>query len=217
MGYKNYIEKTFDSYKCKSKTDEYRTIPIYDGDRLAGFLKPLTYLYKLLRPTYIDLICQWREENPVGFANRFPGTPKKTENWIDNILLPREDRILFMVHALDNTPIGHLGFSSFDYVAKSCEIDNVVRGKKEFKGLLSLATKTLIDWGKRYLGLQEIYLKVLSDNSHAITFYERLGFKEQDRIPLFRIEHHDMIEWLPLDEHEELRPDKYFIVMKLCQ
>jgi ribosomal protein S18 acetylase RimI-like enzyme len=57
-------------------------------------------------------------------------------------------------------------------------------------------------------------LKVLSDNPHAIAFYERLGFKEQNRIPLFKVEKEDMIEWLPLEE--ERIPDKYFIVMKLC-
>jgi RimJ/RimL family protein N-acetyltransferase len=217
MGYKNYIAATFNSYKCFSKTDEYRTIPIYEGGRLAGFLKPLTYLYKLCRPQYVNLICQWREENPIGFANRFQGAPEKTEYWIDNILLPREDRILFMVHSLDNTPIGHLGFSSFDYEAKSCEIDNVVRGKREFKGLMSLATKTLIDWGKRFLGLQDIYLRVLDDNPHAVTFYERLGFKEQYRISLYRKEHDNMVEWTPQDNTCLQKPDKHFIVMKLCQ
>ena len=220
MGYRNYIKVTFDSYKCKSKTDEYRTIPIYDGDRLAGFLKPLTYLYKLCRPAYIDFIYKWREENPVGFANRFHGNPEKTENWIDNVLLPREDRILFMVHALDNSPVGHLGLSFFNYETKSCEIDNVVRGQKAFKGLMSLATKTLIEWGKRFLGLEDIYLKVLSDNSHAIKFYERLNFRIQDYIPLFKVEKENMIEWLPLEEAKSSfssRPDKYFIVMKLCQ
>jgi len=217
MGYKNYIEKTFDSYKCKSKTDEYRTIPMYDGDNLVGFLKPVTYLYKTCRPKYINLIYQWRQENPIGFANRFEGSIEKTEDWINNILLPRKDRILFFVHNLDNTPIGHLGLSSFDYVAKSCEIDNVVRGKKEFKGLMSLATKTLIDWGKRFLGVQNIYLKVLSDNPHAIKFYERLDFRIRSYIPLFKIEHDGMIEWIPLKEAGERKPDKHFIVMKLCQ
>lgn len=213
MGYREFIRDTFDSYKCKSKTDEYKTIAIYDGEKLVGFLKPLTCLYKILRPIYVNLICQWRQENEIGFANRFVNTYDKTKNWIDNIYLPREDRILFMVHDLNNIPIGHLGFSSFNYETKSCEVDNVVRGIKSVsKGIMSVAMQTLVQWGKQNLDLQNIYLRVLADNPHAIKFYERLGFEEIERIPLYKRETKDFLEWI---EEGDGISDRSHLLMKL--
>jgi len=220
MEYKEYIKcilTTFKGVNFKIGV----TIPIKENDKMHGWLSPVQ------DDDFASYIMEWREENPIGFANRFEGTIEKTKNWINNILLPREDRILFYIfdYTYCAAPMGHIGFSSFDFEKKTAEIDNVVRGRKkdgflkeEFhKGLMSLATKTLINWGKQSLGLQDIYLKVLSDNPHAVTFYERLGFKEQNRIPLFKVEKENMIEWLPLEDTGKRYPDKYFIVMKLCQ
>ena len=216
MGYREFIRDTFNSYKCKSKTDEYRTIPIYNNGVLVGFLKPVTYLYKIIKPHYINLICQWREENEIGFANKFHGTHNKTENWIDNMLLPREDRILFMVHTLENVPVGHLGFSSFNFETRSCEVDNVVRGVKGVnKGIMSAAMNTLIEWGKQNLDLQKIYLRVLADNPHAIKFYQKLGFEEVERIPLYKRETKDLIEWVEDEEFKKRKPARFHICMKL--
>jgi perosamine synthetase len=213
--YKDMVHKTLNSYKCKSKDDEYRTIPIFDGDILVGFLKPVTYHYKQLRPIYASLICKWREENPEGFTNRFKGTEEKTRNWIDNVLLPREDRILFMVHNIHNIPIGHLGFSSFDFDKKSCEIDNVVRGIKDCdKGMMSLALNSLIRWGKKTFGLKNIYLKVVSNNHHAINFYRKRGFEKQYTIPLHKREKEGFVEWVE-DINDTGDPDKWYLVMKL--
>jgi RimJ/RimL family protein N-acetyltransferase len=164
------------------------------------------------------MVMMWREANQIGFANRFEGTMEKTKYWFKNILLPNDEKILFFVHLLSGMVIGHLGYASFDFEKKTAEIDNVVRGVKSIgHGMMALATKTLIAWGKETLLLEDIYLKVLDDNPHAIKFYERLDFRIQSYIPLFKIEHDNIVEWVPLEEYEERKPDKHFIVMKLCQ
>ena len=214
MEYKTYIKRVIKEYKCASIGDEYRTIPIYEDGELRGFLKPVTYLYKIIKPTWPRLICQWRIENELAFANRFVGTEEKTINWLDNILLPRADRILFMVCNVDNIPIGHLGYSCFDFVNRSCEIDNVVRGVKEGnKGLMSSAMNTILKWGRDVLELDNIYLKVLSDNKYAIKFYKRLGFIVKWYIPLYKVEKPDITEWVE-DQNSIETPDKFFIYMQ---
>lgn len=217
MDYREQIEETIRIYKGIPLSEEV-SIAIQEKGELKGFLISVGIDYKKRYPEFIDLICKWREENPIGFANRFKGSREKTENWIDNVLLPRKDRILFFVSTTKGELIGHLGYSNFDFENQSAEIDNVVRGIKDAeKGMMTKAMQTILLWGKKRLELKNIFLRVLDDNEHAITFYQNLKFKEIGRVPLFRIEHDGMIEWVELGEHEERRPDKHYIVMQLCQ
>jgi perosamine synthetase len=207
MEYKEYIQQTI--LDCKENGV---ILKVRENGVLKAHLVPVSFYTE----SHGKMIMMWREANQIGFANRFEGTMEKTKYWFENILLPNNERILFFVHLLSGIVIGHLGYATFNFEKKTAEIDNVVRGVKSLDhGMMSLAMETLIDWGKEKLLLEDIYLKVLSDNPHAIMFYERLGFKEQNRISLFRVERKDMIEWLPLEEAEERRPDKYFVVMKL--
>jgi RimJ/RimL family protein N-acetyltransferase len=203
------VHLVFDFYKCSRN----RPIPIIVGDETKGTLVPVTYY---CRPEWVSLICKWRSDNQIGFANLFENTEEKTKNWIDNILLPRKDRILFMVYTMDSIPIGHLGFSSFNFETQSCEIDNVVRGEKAIKkGLMRFAMQTIMTWGKQELGLKDIYLKVLSHNWHAVRFYRHLGFKTLHSIPLYRVEKEDMISWEPMEDPGGRIPEQYFLYMKL--
>jgi RimJ/RimL family protein N-acetyltransferase len=209
MEYKKYIRKTIRDYKKNGII-----LSIRDSDDLKGHLVIANYYAEPCG----QMIMMWREANQIGFANRFEGTIEKTKYWFENVLLPNDEKILFFVHLPSGMVIGHLGYASFDFEKKTAEIDNVVRGVKSIgHGMMALAMKTLIAWGKETLLLEDIYLKVLDDNPHAIKFYERLDFRIQSYIPLYRIEHDGMIEWVPLEEHEERKPDKHFIVMKLCQ
>jgi len=214
--FKSRIVETFNSYKCKNQSDELKLIPISDQNDLIGFLKPVTFHYKLTSPEYISLFSQWRRENPVGFATIFEITDQRTEFWLDKILLNREDRLLFVILSLKGEPVGHIGYSSFNFEAKSCEIDNVVRGvKTDHKGIMSHALKSIILWGENVLKLDNIYLRVLSDNTHAIKYYERNNFEKQFDIPLYKVVEKDEIKWIESKSHEEEKPDRYFTVMKL--
>ena len=189
MEYKKYITETIDQYKCKGVHDQWMILPIYGGGVLQGFLKPVTIFYKEVYPEYIPLVFRWRAENQEGFHDEFENTLKKTENWFDNILLPRKDRILFFIHSLEGMPIGHLGVSTFDFENKSCEIDNVVRGVKEgYRGIMTYSTKTIINWSKDILKVKNIYLRVFSDNDHAIEFYKKNNFIALYDIPAERKE-----------------------------
>lgn len=206
----------FNSYKCANEFDEIKSIPIISDGEIQGYLMPVNYYYKSLHSEYISLFSKWRKENPEGFASIFEVTDKRTEYWLDNILLKREDRILFVIYSLDGTPVGHIGFSSFNYDSKECEIDNVVRGNKTGnKGIMSFALSSLIQWGKRALGLEEILLRVLSDNTHAVKFYEKNGFKKLYDIPLYKTDDGNEIRWI--EDKIGDKPDRYFTKMKLLK
>jgi RimJ/RimL family protein N-acetyltransferase len=95
--------------------------------------------------------------------------------------LAREDRILFLIASVDSELIGHIGFSSFDYDEKGCEVDAVLRGEKQgHPGIMTFALRSLLQWGLDELKLEEIQLRVFSDNQRAIDFYLRNGFQMRD-------------------------------------
>lgn len=218
IDFKQNVVETFNSYKCKSKSDELKHIPIYNIDELVGFLIPVTFFYKETNPEYISLFSKWRRDNPEGFATIFDINDKRTEFWLDNILLNREDRILFVINTLKGEHIGHLGYSSFNFEERNCEIDNVVRGVKGVqKGIMSCAMNTLIRWGKSRLSLEDIYLRVLSDNPHAIRFYEKNGFFKQFEIPLYKTTQNDEVRWIETRNFKDQIADRFFTYMKFIE
>ena len=172
--------------KCKRSDDAFKQIPIYDDQGLpAGSLRPITQDYRTALPHCAALLAKWRNENPTLSAKPFTATEEGTERWLDEQILGRDDRLLYLVLSQECVAIGHIGFSSFDYDAKCCEVDAVLRGDSGApKGSMAFALRALLRWGIEALGLRSIRLRVFSDNSHAIRFYLRNGFViEQEGLP----------------------------------
>ena len=217
MDYRDYIYMTLDKLKTGNNGGAFISYPVFGDSKYLGVLKPITNVYRLIYPEYVTLVCKWRQENQEGFANRFEGTEEKTRNWFDKVLLPRKDRVLFMFHDFSGKPIGHMGYSNFDFDRRSAEIDNVVKGeKKGYDGYFHKGIEALISIGKKLFQLDEIELRVLKDNEHAIKFYEELKFVREYEIPLYEKKEKDLISWVEMDKPGKRKPDKYYIHMKLC-
>jgi RimJ/RimL family protein N-acetyltransferase len=214
--FRDDIIELFNFYKNKNQPGEYQVIPVFTGEVPAGFLKPVTFDYKKMYPNYIPLFSQWRRENSHAFPNLFEITERRTEKWIDEYILNREDRILFVLHSVNDAPLGHLGLWGFDFESRTCEIDNVLRGQMNgFRGIMSLALNTMINWGKLKFNPANIYLKVLSDNVHAINFYRKNNFIEQSKIPLFKVVDNNEIKWVEITDIADRAPDRFYTLMKL--
>lgn len=173
-----FIENTFNSFKCKSREDFLTCIPVYDEkDKIRGWLRPITLDYRVTMPWCAQLLAGWRNENPSMSSERFTATTTGTERWLDEKVIDRSDRILFLIATVDGHNIGHIGFSSFDWEEKSCEVDAVLRGEKStHPGLMTHALRALLDWGLWDLQIEMIRLRVLPDNFHAIRFYKKNHF-----------------------------------------
>jgi len=162
----------------------------------------------------IKLLARWREENADAYPTQFKVTEEGTKKWLRTQLIERKDRILFFIQSLDNMRIGHLGLSEFDFSEQSCEIDNVVRGRKTMmKGIMTLALNTLLNWSVSKLELKRVYLRVFLDNERAIALYKRCGFKELAKIPLRRIEEKDIIKFIDIEDNSFDSADRYFLKM----
>lgn len=121
-----------------------------------------------------------------------------------------------MIQSLDNRYIGHIGFNEICPEQHSAEIDLVVKGQKDIPyGFMCCAMDSLVRWGKRELLLKHIAVVVLSDNVRGISYYKRCGFKEEEIIPLEKVEMQGEITWFPCQNAPD-KAEKYYLHMRLC-
>jgi len=178
--------------------------------RTGGWLVPVCKLHAD-QPKIIARLSEWRRQNASAFPTQFEVTDAGTAAWLEHKLLAVEDRILFLVLDRHGEPIGHMGFANGFHPEGALEADNIVRGVKDGPpGIMSEGLSVLLDWAEEKLGPSELFLRVFSDNAHAIEFYKRLGFVAGDLLPLRRHETGSTLAFTSVEDGDTSPPDKYF-------
>ncbi len=191
-------------------------IPIEDKGDLVGYLRAISDDPGADTPGYVELLAKWREVNWRAYPTVFKVTREGTQEWMQVQLIDREDRILFLIVSLNDTVIGHVGLSNFDFPTCRAEIDNVVRGVPDRAvGIMTLALNTLIGWSFGELGLERLILRVFIDNERAIALYERCGFTRVRQIPLRKVVDGEVTRYEEIPEGQELPADRTFLLMEL--
>jgi len=167
--------------KCGSLGSQYK-ISIEDaGNNIRGYFTPITD--RSMNETQIILkLTQWRRENSQFFQTRFDPTPERTKNWLQNVVLPNDRTILFLIY-YDDELVGHYGFK--DIVKGVASADNLLIGETKMRGPISiLAMRTMLKWGFDELKLKEINATILKSNQTALLIHRRLHFREVRSVPL---------------------------------
>lgn len=214
--YQAFLTEILDQYKRKDPVSPLILLPILDKQGiLQGFLRPVTADFRNTIPDCVHLFSKWRRENPTLSPARFTITDKRTEDWLQRLVVDNDQRLLFMVQTPMGKNVGHIGFASFRYEERTAEVDSVLKGEKEgTPGLMEYAMAALVHWGKETLRLNHVDLEVLWDNKHAISFYHRCGFQDDTLIPLEKIEADGEVKWRTC-EIKEQNAEKYYLHMKL--
>jgi len=149
----------FDESKL-NRSDRYRLVPVTAAD--------------VENPQIISALVELRHDA------KFPGdaaiTAAGTQAWLEDRVIKVPERILFLVHDPTGSVVGQLGL--WFRGADSLELDNVVKSSKyKVPWVMSEATKTLGRWACEFIGVQELTLRIRTENSHGISFYEKLSFK----------------------------------------
>lgn len=212
----NFQHRVLKLFSLMKGETYYAKLPIHSQKgELVAFLRPLN-IKTILNKKEISTLAKWRKENSFAFPSQFKVTLKGTRDWLENQLINNPTRILFFIESADkeSKTIGHLGLYSFDFQAETCEIDNVVRGEKNYlKGIMTLALKSFLKWTYHELRPKQIFLRVFSDNTRAINFYKRCGFVHYEFIPLCKLTKPNITVW---EEDRTLKKaDKYFLKMVL--
>jgi hypothetical protein len=92
----------------------------------------------------IRFITKWREYCKENFLSQFPVSEERTKNWLQNQVINKDNRILFIIQTPDGKLAEHIGVIFFEVDEDTCEIDNVVKAADcNIPGLMYHAMKTL--------------------------------------------------------------------------
>jgi len=159
-------------------------------------------------PEVIRKLTRWRSHYMKFFRTQFMATEERTSWWLKNVVIPCDDRILFLV--LDGTgrAIGNVGVCNL--TEETAELDNFIRGEAGgHPNLIMLAEVTLLGWLFGMLGLQSVYLYVFSNNWLPINLHLSVGFTETHRLRLSRLERDGTVEYLSDSDSGEPVSFKY--------
>ena len=159
-------------------------------------------------------LTSWRHAAAFAYPTRFPVTIDGTRSWLKDKLLAVEDRILFLVLDRHGYRVGHLGFANCVNDRCAMEIDNVVRGVSgTAPAIMSEAMRAIVAWAHKNFWPEEIFLRVLSDNPRAIAFYERLGYRQTESLPLRRHQQGEVVSFKTPEPGDVAAPDATFLRM----
>ncbi len=160
-------------------------------------------------------LTKWRNASMKFFLTQFVATEERTQQWLNNVVIPANDRLLFEL--LDDTgrAIGHAGVCNFSI--RSCELDNFIRGERGGDPNLFLAAeRALLSWLFCDIGVDIVTLFVFSNNWIPISNHISIGFTVTEKRSMSLVEKDGLIQHF-LDS-EEGRPMTYsYLKMSLTK
>ena len=79
-----------------------------DQGRVIGHLRPITKA-AVSSGELIERLTDWRNRARQHFFTQFTATFERTRCWLNDVLLPDERRLLFIINS-GHKPVGQLGF-----------------------------------------------------------------------------------------------------------
>lgn len=196
---------------------EGRVLTLAHSGRTVVRLRAVSHVNNDLLEKDILLLAKWRNAHRESFMTWFIATPEGTRDWVMRELAIGKPRILFIVESGGGQAMGHMGLCSFDFVARSAEADNILRGEGEVPGGMTSALRGLCSWAFDTLDMRRVYLRVFADNVPAVALYQRCGFKEFKRTPVRRVLDGEVTRWVEAREGGEEPQQRYLSWMELLR
>ena len=106
-------------------------------------------------------------------------TPESERSWYARITEPNSASVYYAIDVGDKH-IGNCGLHQIDYPNRHAQFGIMIGEKKEWdKGYASEASRLIIDFGFKQLGLNRISLQVYAHNTRAQRVYEKLSFARE--------------------------------------
>jgi RimJ/RimL family protein N-acetyltransferase len=205
------IENAFRNLKSESAHIELPEKTVcYTGEEV--FLRTVSANMPDLE-AFVVKATAWRSACPNCFFTEFNATVDRTRKWLTDVIGKNPLKILFLMELKGGVMIGHLGL---DYVPdqKTFEVGSILKVEKAPKGSMTLALGGLCHWAFSLYPVPYIFLRSFSDNVRAFALYERCGFVEVDRWPVFREERDDERMWVRGKKAHQDTPERIVVFMK---
>lgn len=124
-------------------------------------------------------IIKWRNNPNVkkNFCIQQDMTEEIHRNWFNNKILKGEVVQFIIIDNNSNKPVGSTYLRDIDRHNKKAEF-GIFIGEEDArgKGIGTISTKLILEYGFKELGLHKIFLRVFANNTAAIKSYEKAGF-----------------------------------------
>jgi len=107
----------------------------------------------------------------------YPISMFNQKNWLQSMLNSQTDKV-FMVDEVENWTIGCVRLSNIDFVNRKVEVGCDIQENHRGKGYCSKIYDSLLQYCFNEMGMNQVYLHVLSKNTNAIKCYESVCFKK---------------------------------------
>ena len=129
------------------------------------------------------LMYEWMTAKDVNKYFRFDPTKvtiKSCEEFIRNSF--NDENRTYAIVDINDEYVGSISLKHIDMNDKNAEFAIAIRDKYRGKGYGTKAVNELFEVAFKEIGLNKIYLNVLSDNDNAIKLYEKVGFKYEGEL-----------------------------------
>jgi RimJ/RimL family protein N-acetyltransferase len=159
-------------------------LPIVDrsGDQV-GALRLLDSAL-VADPAVVADLTEWRARTMRFFLTHFTPSEDRTRAWLLNVVLPADDRLLFMLETEPGCFVGNFGLA--DVSPGSAELDNLLRGRRGGgPDFIHLAECAMLWWLFADESRDTATLHVFSTNAPTIRLHAGVGFEQTASDPLF--------------------------------
>ena len=129
----------------------------------------------------IEFIYEWMKDPTVNLYFRFDPDQVTLQSVAEFVKNSRDQTgtINLAIADDDDEYLGTVSLKNIDRINGHAEYAISLRSKASGKGVGTFATKAILDKAFYEIGLNRVYLNVLSDNIRAVRLYEKIGFKRE--------------------------------------
>lgn len=134
-----------------------------------------------IREDDLSLMREWRNKDHIRkwfFDSRII-TPEMQQKWYESYQ-KRDDDQMFII-STSSVEIGIVALYCIDRVRRRVQFGRFLIGEDEYRsqGYACEAIRLLLKYAFEELGLEEVYLELLSCNEVALNLYEKVGFRAE--------------------------------------
>jgi RimJ/RimL family protein N-acetyltransferase len=133
---------------------------------------------RLIERADLEMTLGWRNQNREWFLDSSVLSMDQHLAWFEQYLAREDDYVFIIERMPSNEPAGQISLYNIDKQTKKAEYGRLIIGdwSARRQGIAATATKTLIDYAFKNLGVETITLEVLENNFPAIALYRKCGF-----------------------------------------